>query len=141
MLRESGSANAGPFRTRDLALKIITIAFLSTCLLAGCDSMLHVNGENAQGIVNERVVGMRLGDFLTRYGAPKARRESNDGAVSFDWDADFAYVGPGPRGTEERICRLRISADRNGRIVSAPILQDGPGKRHLSRCAELFAPA
>jgi hypothetical protein len=122
-------------------LKIIALPLIAACLLAGCNAILHVNAENAQGIVDQRLVGMRLGDFVSRYGAPRARQEARDGAVSFDWDADFAYVGPGPRGTEERICRLRVSADRNGRIVSAPILRDGPGKRHLSRCAEVFEPA
>lgn len=108
---------------------------------SGCNAVFRINAEDAQAIVNNRVVGTRLGDFIGRYGGPRVREEARDGAVAFNWDADFAYVGPGPRGTEERHCRLRISADRNGRIVAAPILQDGPGKRHLSRCAELFEPA
>lgn len=106
--------------------------------LAGCSSILRVNGEDAQAIVDKRAIGTSVGDFFQFYGPPRAREEANDGTLRFTWEGGARNVAPGPRGLEEMLCRLRISADKRGRIVTAPIVRDGKGERRLSRCAELF---
>ncbi|MCW2798521.1 hypothetical protein [Nocardioides sp.] len=115
---------------------LLPLAFASA--LAGCQSVLHVNDEDAQAIVNQRVVGTSIGDFITRYGAPVMRDEARDGSLTILWEGGPPKVGPGPRGLEERICRVRLSTDRNGRILAAPIVRDGPGQRHLSLCVEVL---
>ncbi|MEP7057717.1 MAG: hypothetical protein ABI809_08095 [Caldimonas sp.] len=106
--------------------------------LAGCGAIARVNGEDAQAIVDKRVVGTQVGDFVQRYGGSHARDEGPDGTVHFTWEGGLTRVAAGPRGLEEMICMLRISANKAGRIVAAPIVRDGKGERRLSRCAELF---
>ena len=115
------------------------LALLLALCVTGCGTILHVNGEDAQALVNQRVVGMSIGDFFDKYGAPSARAEADDGTRRFDWQSSFANVPAGPTGTEERSCELRLTSAKNGRIVSAMITSDAPGKRRLSRCAEIFA--
>ena len=122
----------------------LTVSLLALCLapcLAGCQAIFHVNDEDAQAIVDKRVLGMSVGDFFTRYGAPSSRAEAKDGTLTFNWSTKSPNMAPGPLGPEESLCRLRLSTDRNGRIVAAPITRDGKGQRHLSICAELFEPA
>ncbi len=117
----------------------IFLPLVALCL-AGCGSLFHaIAGEDVQAIVDRRVVGASVGDFFQRYGGPLWRDEAHDGSLAFLWEAGFGNVAPGPRGPEEKICRLRISADKAGRIVAAPIVRDGQGERGFSRCAELFA--
>jgi hypothetical protein len=116
----------------------ISLPLVALCL-AGCGSLLHaVEGQDVQAIVDKRLVGASVGDFFQRYGGPFSREEAPDGSLAFLWEAGFGNVAPGPRGPEEKICRLRLSADKAGRIVAAPILRDGQGERGFSRCAELF---
>jgi hypothetical protein len=115
----------------------IAVLMLATCL-AGCNTILHINGEEAQQIVDKRAVGISAGDFFQRYGAPYTREEARDGSLSFNWEGGLAKIAAGPRGLEEKICRLHISADKNGRILAAPIIRDAQGEHRLSRCAELF---
>ena len=118
----------------------LTVPLLALCL-AGCQAIFHVNDEDAQAIVDKRVLGMSVGDFFARYGAPSSRAEANDGSRVFTWSTKTPSVAPGPRGPEESLCWLRLSTDRNGRIVAAPITRDGKGQRHLSICADLFEPS
>ncbi|MDQ6679624.1 MAG: hypothetical protein M3Y67_01490 [Pseudomonadota bacterium] len=106
--------------------------------LTGCGSVLRDNREDAQAVVDKRVVGMPVGDFIQRYGRPSKRVEANDGSLTVDWQAEPDGAVAGPRGLEDSICRLRLSASRAGRILAAPITQDGRGQRRLSLCAELF---
>ena len=122
----------------------LTVPLLALCLatcLAGCQAVFHVNDEDAQGIVDKRVLGMSVGDFFTRYGAPSSRAEAKDGTLMFNWGSKSPNMAPGPRGPEESLCWLRLSTDRKGIIVSAPITRDGKGQKHLSVCADLFEPA
>ena len=113
-----------------------TIPLLLVLPLSGCMSMLR--GEEPQAIVDKRVVGMQVGDFLPRYGAVRVREEAPDGTIQFNWEGGRNQVAAGPRGPEESLCRLRVTADKSGRIVSAPIIRDGQGVRRPSRCVELF---
>ena len=106
--------------------------------LAGCQAILHFNDEDAQQIVNRRAVGVSAGDFFQRYGKPVSRIEAPDGTLSFQWEGGAVSMAPGVRGLEDKICRLQITTDKNGRIATAPIIRDAKGERRLSRCAELF---
>lgn len=116
----------------------IFLPLVALCL-AGCGSLLHATGgEAVQAIVDKHAVGASVGDVFQRYGGPLSREEAGDGSLAFLWEGRFGNTSPGPRGPEEKICRLRISADKAGRIVAAPIVRDGQGERGFSRCAELF---
>jgi hypothetical protein len=106
--------------------------------VVGCQSILHFNDEDAQQIVDKHAVGVSAGDFFERYGKPRAREEHQDGTLEFIWDGGVVEMAAGVRGLEDKICSLRISTDKRGRIVSAPIVRDAKGERRLSRCAELF---
>ena len=114
------------------------IALLLVLPLAGCMSILRVNSEDPQVIVDKRVVGTQVGDFFQRYGPVRVREESSDGSMQFTWEGGRNHVPAGPRGPEESLCRLRVSTDKAGRILSAPIIRDGQGEKRLSRCVELF---
>ena len=115
-------------------MKIIPL--LLALALAGCMSVLR--GEDPQVVVNKYAVGVPVGDFFQRYGTPRVREEAPDGTLQFTWEGGRARVAAGPRGPEESLCRLRLTTDKAGRIVSAPIIRDGQGEKRLSRCAELF---
>jgi hypothetical protein len=108
--------------------------------IAGC-SILKNNVE-AQALVDQRVVGMQVGDFFERYGRWSSRSEQADGSAEYGWvSAISATVSAGVYGPDERTCTLRIVAAKNGRITLANILQDMPGRTSTSRCTEVFKAA
>ena len=119
-------------------LKIVALVPAFALTLAACGTILHVNGEDAQAIVDRRALGMSAGEFFQRHGPPISRQEASDGTLTFGWEGGFERVPAGVLGPEEMICRLILTTDRSGRIVAAPIARDGKGTRRLSRCAELF---
>jgi hypothetical protein len=108
--------------------------------LAGCE--VFKRNEETVGTVNQRVVGMAAGDFFERYGRPRWRAETADGGAEYLWESPTGPVGPGFfANTDERICRMRLSADRRGRIATVVIQYDGPGRTGTSRCREIFSAA
>jgi hypothetical protein len=138
MMASASAARAGCARpaASESAVKILPL--LLVLPLAGCMSILRVNGEDPQVIVDKRVVGSQVGDFFQRYGAVRVREEAPDGSLQFTWEGGRSKVAAGPRGPEESLCRLRVTTDKAGKIVSAPIIRDGQGEKRLSRCVELF---
>ena len=119
-------------------MKIVAFVPAFVLTLGACGTVLHVNSEDAQAIVDRRALGTSAGEFFQRYGAPRSRVEARDGTLTFAWEGGFERVPAGVVGPEEMICRLHLTTDRSGRIVAAPIVRDGKGTRRLSRCAELF---
>lgn len=115
-----------------MKVRIICLALL----LAGCGTIVHINGEEAQEQIDQRFIGMRIGDFFDRYGPPISRAEANDGSRAFIWEDAPERTPAGPEHIEESICRLRIVTDPQGRIASVPIIHDAKGRRHLSLCLE-----
>jgi len=67
--------------------------------------------------VNAKALGVSAGDFFERYGRPMSRLEKSDGTLVFDWAGGSTRVAAGPNGPEEKICRLLITTDKNGRIA------------------------
>lgn len=119
-------------------MKIAALVPALLLVLAGCQNLLRSPGEDAQAIVDRRVLGLSAGEFFQRYGAPRRRDEASDGTLTFVWEGGLESMPAGVLGPEELICGLHITADRRGRIVAAPIVRDGKGQRRSSRCAELF---
>jgi hypothetical protein len=115
------------------------VIVLLVLALAACGSIFHFSGEDPQAVIDKRLVGMSIGDFVQRYGAPLTRNEGPDRSLAITWESAAPKIPAGPRGTEESICSLRVSTDPNGRIVAAPIMRDGRGERLLSLCAEIFS--
>jgi hypothetical protein len=108
--------------------------------VAGC-SVFKTN-EEAQAVINQRVVGMPVGDFFDRYGRPKLREAQADGTTEYAWiSAIAATPNSGYYGLDDRTCSMKIIAAKDGRIVTASIVQDMPGRTTTSRCLELFKPA
>ena len=108
--------------------------------LAGCS--LFKTNEEAQAVIDQRVVGTQVGDFFDRYGRAKLREAQADGTTEYAWvSAITATPNSGYYGLDDRTCSLKIIAAKNGRIVTASILQDMPGRTSTSRCLELFKPA
>ena len=101
-------------------------------------SVAATTAKTARKIVNQRALGVAAGDFFQRYGPPRSRDEALDGTLNFDWEGGSVSMPAGPVGIEDKICRLKITADKSGRIVAAPIVRDAKGVRRLSRCEELF---
>lgn len=119
-----------PYISRVLFVLVLTA-------LAGCGSVRNPN-EDPQSTVDKRVIGMNVGDFFQRYGKPAWRDEAKDGSLTFDWQSELAKTPAGPLAPEESLCRLRIQVNPGGRIVGAPIMRDGRGRRHVSLCVDLF---
>lgn len=111
-------------------------AAAAALLLAGCS--VFKSNEEAQAIVTQRVVGMPAGAFFDAYGRWKNRVELPNGGTAYQWQSGVGSAPPGIYGPDDRTCFMRIFADRNGRIESATILNDNPGRVSTSRCGELF---
>lgn len=108
--------------------------------MAGCS--VFKNNEEAQAVLSQRVVGTQVGAFFERYGRWKIRDQQADGTTDYDWiSAITTTPNSGYYGLDDRTCTLHIVAAKDGRIVSATILQDMPGRTSTSRCMELFKPA
>ena len=106
--------------------------------LAGCGTFK--NNEESQAVVSKRIVGMQAGDFFQEFGPARSRREQPDGSALYAWESAMGPAPAGPRGPDERMCRLRVMADKRGRIESVSIQFDDPGRVSSSRCGELFRP-
>jgi hypothetical protein len=109
---------------------ITAAASLGACALRGPDE--------AQQVVNSRTLGVSSGDFFQRYGRPAKRYETPQGIYVFDWEGGTEHMAAGVIGQEDKVCRLRLTTDKNGRIETVEIVRDAKGERRLSRCAELF---
>ena len=113
-----------------------------SCLLValgGCE--VFKKSEEVQNIVNRRVVGMRVGAFLDRYGPYYKRTELEDGTTVYNWISQVGPVANGQVGLDDKTCTLRFTADKGGRIVAVDVAVDNPGHVSLSRCGEIFAAA
>jgi len=121
-----------------LPLRAIAAASLLAAL-AACG--IFKNNDEVQAIVNKRLVGMSVGEFLDRYGPTRTRSERPDGTMEYDWISAVPYVKPGPgvEGLNDRVCKLDFTADQRGRIDSVVVRFDAPGLKSTSRCGEIFA--
>jgi len=105
--------------------------------LGGCELFKH--NEEASVIVNNRVVGKPVGEFFDRYGRATARTEVSDNTSIYNWISDVGMTRPGPEGQDERVCKLRLTVDKGGKVSAVEILYDAQGVHSRSRCGELFA--
>ena len=94
--------------------------------------------EDAQVVVTRELVGMSIGGFIERYGAPQFRNEASDGSLSFNWESRVGSAPAGPMNLDDRVCKLHITGNRAGRIVAAVIRNDSVGRSGPSRCGEMF---
>jgi hypothetical protein len=114
------------------------LALLSLCGLAACGILKK--SEEAQTVVNQRVVGLPAGEFFQAYGAARSRSEQLDGGTTYDWISSTGAVRAGPEGLDDRTCTLRIVVDPKGRIAIAEVVLDNIGRASTSRCGEMFKP-
>ena len=119
-------------------------ALLSACVAAvvvvavgGCE--LFKDNQEAMAVINQRIVGKPVGQFFDRYGRATARTEIGDNTSIYNWISDVGMTRPGPEGQDERVCKLRLTVDKGGRISNVDILYDAQGVKSRSRCGEIFA--
>jgi len=119
-------------------------ALLSACVAAvvvaavgGCE--LFKDNQEAMAVINQRIVGKPVGQFFDRYGRATARTEIGDNTAVYNWISDVGMTRPGPEGQDERVCRLRLTVDKAGKISDVQILYDAQGSKSPSRCGEIFA--
>ena len=105
--------------------------------VGGCE--LFKDNEEAMTVINQRVVGKPVGAFFDRYGRATARTEIADNTAVYNWISDVGMTRPGPEGQDERVCRLRLTVDKAGRVSEVQILYDAQGVKGRSRCGEIFA--
>jgi hypothetical protein len=105
--------------------------------LGGCELLKH--NEEALSIINARVLGKPAGEFFDRYGRASKRIEAGVDATVYDWASDIPLAAPGPDSRDERICKLRLTVDKAGRVSAVQVLFDAPGRKSTSRCGEIFA--
>ena len=122
-------------RTPPIARAALPLLLL--CSFAGCSMFKH--SEETQAIINKNVTGMSVGDFFQRYGRWRTRSEQLDGSTDYNW---ASALGPTPNagvlGLDDRVCTLHIVATRDGKIATADIVLDNPGRVSTSRCREVF---
>ena len=117
-------------------------AALVVPLLAAAGCSVFKTNEEAQASINQRVVGMPAGEFFDRFGRAKIRDPQSDGSIEYQWISSIGETpNSGYYGLDDRTCTLRIIAGKDGRIQSAIILQDMPGRTSTSRCLEMFKAA
>ena len=114
----------------------ITAVALALAGLGGCS--VFKSNEEAQAIITQKVAAMPAGDFFQTYGKWRTRSELPTGSTAYDWESSIGSAPPGPYGLDERVCRLRIIVDKAGRIDSAVVVLDNPGRTSTSRCGEMF---
>jgi hypothetical protein len=95
---------------------------------------------DTQAVVNQRVVGMPVGQFFDSFGPARTRAEQPDGSVAYFWMSKIGAVPTGAALLDDAVCTLKIFADKQGKIVSAEILLDDPGQYTSSRCGAVFKP-
>lgn len=117
------------------ARAVVAATFLAA--LGGCELLKH--NEEVTTIINGRALGMPAGEFFDRYGRATARKEALDNITVYDWISDVGQAPPGPEGRDDRVCKLRLTADKAGRISSVLVLYDAQGMKSTSRCAEIFS--
>ena len=120
-----------PALLRSLAAAALVVA------VGGCGLFKH--DEEASAIVNSRALGKPVGEFLDRYGRATSRTEVGDNTAIYNWISDRGMTRPGPEGQDERVCRLRLTVDKAGKISDVQILYDAQGVKDTSRCGEIFA--
>ena len=120
---------------RDVARVVATCALVLT--VSGCE--VFKKSDEVQTTVNKQVVGLQAGVFFDRYGYPKTRAEQLDLGTVYSWvSPQTRDVASGVLNPDDRYCTLRVTADRSGRIISADVLFDNPGKLSTSRCGDIF---
>ncbi len=107
--------------------------------LGGCE--LFKTHEDVQAVVNQRAIGVPVGDFFDRYGSAASRTPVADGTTEYVWFSAVGYAKTGPADPAEHVCKLSLTADPRGRISRVEILYDAPGLTGTSRCKEIFAAA
>jgi len=105
--------------------------------VGGCE--LFKQNEQVSATVNNRTLGKPVGEFFDRYGRATARTEIADNTAVYNWISDVGMTRPGPEGQDERVCKLRLTVDKGGRISAVEILYDAQGMKSSSRCGEIFA--
>ena len=114
----------------------VPAGWLIASLLAGCS--VFKSNEEAQALLTQRVSGMPAGQFFDTFGRAKKRYELANGGVEYYWESEVGAVQAGPAGLDERVCKLNLLVAKDGRIESATIVQDNPGRMSTSRCGELL---
>jgi hypothetical protein len=112
-------------------------ALVAVVALAGCE--LVKRNEDVATTVSSRVIGIPVGTFFERYGRTGVAKEDLGNNTSFDWLSDVGMTPPGHEGRDDRICKLRLTVDKGGRISAVQILYDAQGTKSSSRCGEIFA--
>ena len=123
--------SSSPAVLRRLAAAALVVA------VGGCELFKH--NQEAAAIINSRVLGKPIGEFFDRYGRATARTEIGDNTAVYNWISDVGMTRPGPEGQDERICKLRLTVDKAGKVSDVQILYDAQGIKSASRCGEIFA--
>ncbi|MEO8080968.1 MAG: hypothetical protein ABI641_10580, partial [Caldimonas sp.] len=110
---------------------------LLVCALSGCE-LLKKNAE-AQLLVDRRAIGLSVGSFFDQFGRPRARTEMLNASTAYAWESTVGAARPGLDSLDQRVCQLRIVADKKGTITTADIVHDSIGRTSNSRCSEIFA--
>ena len=120
-----------PAVLRRLAVAALVVA------VGGCELFKH--NQEAVAVINSRVLGKPVGEFFDRYGRATARTEIGDNTAVYNWISDVGMTRPGPEGQDERVCKLRLTVDKAGKVSDVQILYDAQGIKSASRCGEIFA--
>ena len=130
--RPGAGDDNGRFMSRLLRCAPLAIAIT----VAGCG--LLKGNEETQKIVAQAAVGLQAGEFFSRYGAAYRRVELPDGTAAYDWASRLQTTAAGVNGLDDRVCKLHVVVDSRGRVATATVVFDAPGRISSSRCSEVF---
>jgi hypothetical protein len=116
---------------------IRSAVLLAPCALAAC-GIFDKTDQGTQAILDQRLVGMPMGDFIDGFGMPRSRSGQLDGTTAYFWMSKVDGTASGFAPIDNASCSLNIVADARGRIISAQVVLDDPGQSTSSRCEALF---
>jgi hypothetical protein len=116
---------------------IRSTVLLVPCLLTAC-GIFGQTDQGTQTIIDQRLIGMPMGEFIDSFGVPRNRSQQLDGTTTYYWASKGAGASTGFAPLDDASCSLTIVADTRGRIISAQVILDDPGPNTSSLCEALF---
>ena len=116
---------------------IRSAVLLAPCALTAC-GIFDRTDQGTQAIIDQRLVGMPIGDFIDDFGAPRKRSPQLDGTTTYFWASKRAGARAAPRRSTTPAARSASSPTRaagSSRRRSSSTTRGRPRARCARRCS------
>lgn len=117
-----------------------------------CFGMAACSTGSQSPTIPAMLTGASMQEFILRNGVPQVQQKLPDGTTMMEWTDTHGVADTGgliqqlvgaagevevQGGSYQLVCRLRFIVTKDGKIASVAVVKDTPGRRGLSRCAEV----